>query len=211
MDVQKRTAANRRLLADFFDGLDERQLNTRSLCHAWTVREVLGHLVSSMTGTMWGLMREVVRARGSVNQANEAMARATAERSVGELTALLRDHADKHGRAPVVGPMGQMADGCVHLRDCARPLGLPEDVTLGDWRMVLDWLPGGVPGLVPKQRLVGLTLRATDQDWSWGSGQEIAGPSEALAMAVTGRAVALGDLTGVGVDVLRRRLESRRR
>jgi len=30
------------LLADFFDGLDEDQLRTRSLCDAWSVREVLG-------------------------------------------------------------------------------------------------------------------------------------------------------------------------
>ena len=43
--------------------------------------------------------------------------------------------------------MGQMTDGCVRLRDCARPLQLPDDVTLVDWRMVLEWLPNGVPGL----------------------------------------------------------------
>jgi uncharacterized protein (TIGR03083 family) len=211
VDVHERTAANRRLLADFFDGLSEPQLDTRSLCHAWTVRQVLGHLVASMTGTMRELIREVVRARGSINLANEAHACLTAERPVGELTALLRDRADEHGATPVVGPMGPMTDGCVHLRDCARPLGLRDEVTLDDWGMVLEWLPRGVPGLVPKRRLAGLTLRATDQDWSWGRGQEIAGPSEAIAMAVTGRAVALDDLTGAGVDVLRHRLEGRRR
>ncbi|MEJ7741428.1 MAG: hypothetical protein WKF73_02085 [Nocardioidaceae bacterium] len=99
-----------------------------------------------------------------------------------------------------------MTDGCVHLRDCARPLDLPDDVSTDDWRMVLDWLPKGVPGLVPKRRLDGLSLRATDQDWSWGSGAEITGPSEALALAVSGRAVALDDLSGSGVDLLRHRL-----
>jgi hypothetical protein len=54
--------------------------------------------------------------------------------------------------------MGQMADGCLHLRDCARPLGLFNDVTVGDWRMVFDWLPSGVPGLVPKRRAERLHL-----------------------------------------------------
>ena len=34
MDVAARTAANRRLIADFFDGLDESQLETQSLCSA---------------------------------------------------------------------------------------------------------------------------------------------------------------------------------
>ena len=211
VDVHARTAANRGLLADFFDGLDEDQLNTRSLCDAWTVREVLGHLVSPLTGTLGQLVREVIRARGSVNRASEAIARDVARRPVPELTALLRDRADQHGRAPGVGPMGQMTDGCVHLRDCARPLGLSDDVSLDDWRMVLDWLPPGVPGLMPKRRLADLSLQATDQDWTWGSGSELAGPSEALAMAVSGRAVALADLSGPGVDVLRRRLEGRSR
>lgn len=102
--------------------------------------------------------------------------------------------------------MGQMADGCVHLRDCARPLGLPDDVTLDDWRMLLGWFSGGVRGLVPKNRLEGLQLVATDQDWSWGTGEQITGSSEALAMAVAGRPAALEHLRGTGIDVLATRL-----
>ena len=40
---------------------------------------------------------------------------------------------------------------------------------------------------MPRRRLAELRLVATDQDWSWGSGQEIAGSSEALvAWAVAG-------------------------
>ena len=194
------------MLADFFDGLDEDQLQTRSLCDAWTVREVLGHLVMPLTGTVRGFLLQVVRARGSLNRASEAVAGELSRRPVRELTSLLRDNADLHGKAPGVGPMGQMADGCVHLRDCARPLGLRDDVSLDDWRMVLDWVPSGVPGLVPRRRLDGIRLVATDQEWSNGTGREVTGPSEALAMAVTGRTVALNDLHGSGVDLLRQRL-----
>lgn len=195
------------MLADFFDGLDDDRLETRSLCDAWTVREVLAHLVMPLTGSVGGFLRQVVRARGSLNGASEAVARDLSRRPVGELTALLRDRADQHGKAPGVGPMGQMADGCLHLRDCARPLGLPDDVSRDDWRMVLDWLPPGVPGLVPRRRAPGLRLVADDQDWSWGEGDTVTGPSEALAMALAGRAVALDDLHGSGVDVLRGRLK----
>ncbi len=101
-----------------------------------------------------------------------------------------------------------MTDGCVHLRDCARPLSLPNDVGIDDWRMVLDWLPTGIPGLVPKRRLEGLSVRASDQDWSWGEGDEIIGTSEALAMALSGRTVALDDLSGPGVEILRHRLNA---
>jgi uncharacterized protein (TIGR03083 family) len=206
VEIHARTAANRRMLADFFDSLDGNQLETRSLCSAWTVREVLGHLVMPLTGGLGGFLLQVVRARGSVNRASEAVASQLARRPVSDLTTLLRDNADLHGKAPGVGPMGQLADGCVHLRDCARPLGLPDDVGLDDWRMVLEWLPSGVPGLVPRRRVNGLRLVATDQEWSWGAGEEITGPSEALAMALCGRAVALDDLDGPGADLLSSRL-----
>lgn len=106
--------------------------------------------------------------------------------------------------------MGQMADGCLHLRDCARPLGLANTVAREDWRMLLDWLPSGVPGLVPRSRAAGLRVVADDQDWSWGTGESVTGPSEALAMALAGRTVALDDLRGPGVDTLRGRLGARR-
>ena len=205
-EIRAATAANRRLLADFFDRLTDDQLTTPSLCSAWTVREVLGHLVMPFTGSLGGFAVRLVRARGSLDRASAATARDLARRPVPELTALLRENADVTIKAPGVGPMGQLADACVHLRDCARPLGLPDDVDLDDWRMLLDWLPPRVPGLVPRRRLAGLRLVATDQEWSWGEGREVRGPSEALAMAAVGRPVALADLSGPGVDVLRARL-----
>lgn len=208
MDVHARTAANRRLIADFFDGLDESQLVTQSLCEAWTVREVLAHLAMPMFVGLGRLALGVVRARGSIDRASQAIAADLARRPVAELTGVLRAEAARRVPAPGVGPMGQMADGCIHLRDCARPLRLDTDVTLEDWRMVLDWLPTRQAqlGVVLKGRLDGLVLRATDQDWEYGVGALLSGPSEALAMAVAGRRAALADLDGAGVETLERRL-----
>lgn len=206
--VRARTAANRRLAADFFDTLTEEQLDAQSLCAAWTVREVLAHLAMPLRMGLGHLLVRIVRARGSVNRASEAVAAELAQLPVRDLTATLREHADKRVPAPGVGPMGQLTDGCIHLRDCARPLGLSYDVALVDWRMVLDWLPSRQAslGVVPRGRLDGLSLRATDQDWSWGSGAEVTGPSEAIAMAVSGRRVALEDLSGPGLQVLSTRV-----
>jgi uncharacterized protein (TIGR03083 family) len=212
MDVAARTAANRRLLADFFDGLDESQLETQSLCSAWTVREVLGHSAMPFSVGIGRLLWRTLLARGSIDRASAAIAEEQARRPVAELTGLLRTYATKRVPAPGVGPMGQFTDHCIHLRDCARPLGLDTDVPLDDWRAVLDWLPTKQAslGVVPAGRLDGLALRATDQDWSWtaadGSGEEVAGPSEALAMTLSGRSVALADLDGPGVATLRERL-----
>jgi uncharacterized protein (TIGR03083 family) len=206
MDVVARTAANRRLLADFFDGLDDAELDSPSLCDAWSVREVLGHLVMPLEVGMGEFARHVVRSRGSLDRANRSLASHLAARPVGELTTILRDKA--HERVP--RPMGQLADTCIHLRDCARPLGRPDDVALDDWRAVLDWLTTSrAAGFVPRGRLDGLALRSVDQDWSWGTGQEVSGTSEALAMAVTGRESALDALVGPGAEVLRARVARR--
>lgn len=206
--VRQRTAANRELLAEFFDSLDGAQLSTQSLCSAWTVRDVLGHSVVPFTVGIGGIMWRTLRKRGSVLQAMESASIEVAKKPVPELTETLRRNAERRVLAPGVGPMGQFTDHCVHLRDCARPLGLAADVPLSDWRLVLDWLPSkqAARGVVPKGRLDGLQLMATDQDWSWGSGPEVAGPSEALAMAVAGRPAALADLDGEGLDILSHRI-----
>lgn len=208
MDVAARTAANRRLLADFFESLDDEQLETQSLCSAWTVRQVLGHSAMPFSVGIGRLLWRTLLAGGSIDRASVAIAEEQARRPVGELTGLLRTYAGKRVPAPGVGPMGQFTDHCIHLRDCARPLGLDADVPLEDWRAVLDWLPTKQAslGVVPAGRLDGIALRASDQDWSWGGGAEVAGPSEALAMALSGRAVALADLDGPGVATLRERV-----
>ena len=78
------------------------------------------------------------------------------------------------------------------------------------WRPVLDFLVSGRPasGFVPRGRLDGLRLAATDQDWSWGSGATVTGTSEALALAVAGRPVVLAELAGPGAALLAGRLDA---
>lgn len=202
-DVAGAVAANRRLVADFFDALDDDQLATQSLCEAWSVRQVLGHLVTPVTMSLGSFAVEVLRSRGSVRRATVATAVRLGERPVAELTAELRRHAE----AGVKRPMGDLADLSIHLRDCARPLGLSHDVGLAHWRAVLDWLPTTKAHIHVRLGTVdGLSFRASDQDWSWGDGPEVVGTSEALALGITGRSVILDELTGAGVGDLKRRL-----
>lgn len=179
MDIFTRTAANRRLLADFFDRLDEEQLDTVSLCDAWTVREVLGHLVMPMTGGTGGFLLKLVRAGGSVNRTSEAVARELARRPVRELTALLRDKADQHGAAPGVGPRGRWPTGvCTFVTARGRWVCPMTSVsTTGGWcstgfqRAFRGWCRSAVSA----DCRCGRTTRT-------GPGAaEVVGPSEALA------------------------------
>ena len=82
-DIATRVAANRRRAADFFDALDDGQLDTQSLCAAWTVREVLGHLVMPITTGTGTLLWRTLRARGSLDRASAAIAADLAQQSGG--------------------------------------------------------------------------------------------------------------------------------
>jgi hypothetical protein len=54
-------------------------------------------------------------------------------------------------------------------------------------------------------RTKGLSLRATDGDFTWGEGPEVAGSGVDLLLAISGRAGGLDQCEGPGVDTLRSR------
>ena len=66
--------------------------------------------------------------------------------------------------------------------------------------------PDGALGFVPRHRLRGLCLQATDIDRSWGEGADVRGPLAALLMAACGRVALVHLLDGPGVPMLRVRL-----
>jgi hypothetical protein len=59
--------------------------------------------------------------------------------------------------------------------------------------------------LMAKVRTKDLSMRATDGDFAWGEGPEVAGPGIDLILAVTGRVGALDRLEGDGLATLRSR------
>ena len=54
---------------------------------------------------------------------------------------------------------------------------------------------------VDPKDIEGLRLEATDMDWSWGDGDLVSGPAEAILMGLNRRDVS-ADLTGDGVTKL---------
>ena len=197
----------RRGFADLIDGLSPAQLATPSLCGEWTVQEVAGHLVAAVAAPDRWILPAMVRGGFRLHKANALMARRMAERPAAELADMLRANAEKPFQPPIVGYPGQLTDLQVHAQDIRRPLGLPPVLEPDRLRISLDFLVGGrAVGFTPRKRPAGLRFETTDLDWSWGSGPVVRGPAEAVLMALTGRAVALPDLDGDGVSVLRQRI-----
>ena len=207
MDLLAAIAAERRLIADLIESLSPAQLDVPSLCGAWTVRQVAGHLLAGVDSPPSDLLKAVIRNGLRLHRANARLAVEMAARPAAEIADRLRRHADQTFRPPIVGLLGPLTDLQVHGQDMRRPLGLPHRLQPDRLRASLDFLTGGrAVGFTPRRRTAGLRFTATDLDWTWGSGSLVTGPAEALMMALTGRRVVLGELDGPGVRVLAGRL-----
>jgi uncharacterized protein (TIGR03083 family) len=208
-EVLAAIADERRRVADLVEALSPAQLDAQSLCDDWTVKQVAGHPLAAIEPPPTPLLPLILRSGLHIHRANARLAVLMAERSTADLADGLRANAENPFRPPIVGYPGQLTDLQVHGQDMRRPLGLPHGLRLECLRVSLDFLVGGrAVGFAPKRRLAGLRFEATDLDWSWGGGPVLAGPAEALALAMTGRAVVLGELDGDGVPILRNRLRS---
>lgn len=196
------------MVADLLEELTDDQWRADSLCVGWTVRHVAGRLLQPLVVGFGRFVATAVRYRGDTGRAVNHFAQRLAVRSPDAIVATLRAHADDEIDPPRIGPMGQLADTAIHLRDIARPLGLATDVLRADWVPLLDYMTSDAvaPAVGPEGRLGGLSLQATDADSRGGEGAEVVGPVEAIGMAAAGRRAALPDLAGAGVEILAGRL-----
>ncbi len=207
VDVPAAIADERCRIADLVDSLTPQQLAVPSLCGDWTVQEVAGHLLAAVVTPPAEFLTTVVRTGFRLHVANARLAARVAARPAADLAAGLRANAANPSTPPIVGAPGQLTDLQVHGQDMRRPLGLPHGLRLDRLRESLTFLVGGrAVGFAPKRRLAGLRFEATDLDWTYGTGPVLAGPAEALMLAMTGRTVVIGELDGPGVAVLRDRL-----
>jgi uncharacterized protein (TIGR03083 family) len=192
-------------LADYLETLRDEQWDAPSLCTRWRVRDVVAHVVQATTKIRVDVViKRLVKSGFKVNEAIANAAKEDGAKPPEQLLKELREGIHSQIRPPTTTVDSLLGDLVVHTQDIRRALGPPGTIPETRLRMTLDYMRR-VAVLGNKKRVAGLTLRATDIHWSFGSGPEVAGPGEALLMAMCGRKVALTDLTGPGLAVLRDR------
>ncbi|MBF6330068.1 maleylpyruvate isomerase family mycothiol-dependent enzyme [Nocardia transvalensis] len=172
---------------------------TPSLCVGWRVRDVVGHLLyDAIPAPTYAVV--FLRCGLSADRTNDVLADKSKVLSTEQLVAKLENSGEHITRlAPGLG----LADMFAHQQDIRRPLGRPREIPAERLRAVLEHPdPFARPGRFTR----GLRFVATDIDWSSGSGPEVRGAGEALALAMVGRPAVLDELAGDGVDTLRRRM-----
>lgn len=201
-------ADERRGLADEMEGWTEEQWTTPSLCGEWNVRQVAAHLVTPFTVAGPRFLIGIVTSGFNFDKANDRIARAEAEKPVAELIETLRANAEHRFTPPTLGPEAPLTDVIVHGQDMRRALGISHAFEEAPLVCSLGFVQNGARGFVPRSRVAGLRFEAADIDWSSGptDGETITGTGEAVLLAITGRAAALDDLDGPGVETLRNRL-----
>ena len=196
--------AERKALASDLQSIPDDQWNTPSLCGDWTVRQVLGHMTATTLRTPGRFFAGLI---GSGFRFNTMANKDIAEQCEGTPADTLRRFGERietstHPPGPVDSWLGETI---VHSEDIRRPLGIKHEYPIDALTRVADFYRGSNLIIGGKKRVSGLTLKATDADWSAGSGPEVSGPMIAIVLAITGRGAAFDDLSGEGVATLRSR------
>jgi len=194
-------------LAALLEGLTDDEWNAPSLCADWRIKDVAAHVaLAPQPPSPLAMVVEGVRAGGRFHKLNHDVSVRHAERPGTDLVAELREHAASRRLPEVTNYRNILFDILVHGQDIAIPLGIPREMPKDAARAGVErvWTMGWPFGV--KRRLKEFHFVATDVDWTAGDGPEVTGPVAALLLLLTGRAAALPQLSGAGVDSVARRL-----
>jgi uncharacterized protein (TIGR03083 family) len=194
----------RKALATDLRALSDEDWAKPSLCGQWTVRDVLAHMISTATMTPPAFFGKMIASGFSFDKVQgQGVAAHQGTSPAGTLTgfeAVLT--SVKHPPGPGDSWLGETI---VHSEDIRRALGIKHEYPTAAVVQVADFYKGSNLLIGAKRRIDGLTLRATDAEWSHGTGPEVSGPVLSLVLAMTGRKPADDDLAGDGVTTLRAR------
>ncbi|WP_020385122.1 maleylpyruvate isomerase family mycothiol-dependent enzyme [Kribbella catacumbae] len=188
-EIRQLIADERRELATLLKELPAEQWDAPTLCEGWRVREVVAHLTAPYRYSTPRFLLEMLRSRGRMNPMLDRMARRdAAELTAAELADCLAANANHPWKPPGGGFEGALSHDVIHGLDITVALGIDRVVPAERMRIVL----GGLSEKGLKffgVDLTGIQLRATDLDWSFGTGRVVSGPAQDLLLKVCGRAV----------------------
>ena len=176
------------------------QWTAPSLCPAWTIQEVVTHLA-------FHIHRDGFRETFGSTAKQQAI---LVERAQADTPARLVAWFESPVPTAAAASPVNLAELVIHGQDVRRALAVGHtfpDALLDQCLDRCTSVSGNLFVVGRGRRLGhGLRLVATDTGWAKGSGPVVTGPAEALLMAVAGRAAAVDDLRGPGVEALARRL-----
>jgi uncharacterized protein (TIGR03083 family) len=198
--------AERSRVADMLVGLSSEQWTMDTLCKGWNVQMVAAHMMNAGEQSTSKFFRGLLASGLRFNVMMDDQAHASAKLAPKEIIERIRASTTTTNKPPAA-TMAMLGEVVVHGNDIRQPLGIDDDSSTEAKLACLEMFKGSNFPVRAKKTITGLTLKATDVDWTFGSGPEVRGPLVALLMAMATRPLAT-TLTGDGVTTLRGRLAS---
>ncbi len=195
-DLQGLVSESYNALADLLEELPAEGWDSPSLCEGWRVREVVAHVTMPARYGEEEFMAELSEDGFDFTKLSNRIASRDADLPIAELVGDLRDDGLHHWTPPGGGIHGALNHIVIHGLDITQPLGEPRRASDTAIRTVLDDLGEGGGHANFGVEIEGRALRATDIDWTFGSGSPLTGTAAALALKLCGRALPEGQLQG---------------
>jgi uncharacterized protein (TIGR03083 family) len=169
-DIWPVVHAERRALAADLAGLTPDQWTTPSLCGGWSVHDVLAHMVATAKETPPAFLVGMLRSGFRISRFTEK--RIAEERAGGPAATLAAFRAVETATSAPPGPkLSWLGEALVHAEDIRRPLGIGHAYPVAAVTAVTEFYAGSNVLIGGKNRVAGVTLQATDTDWSHGAGR----------------------------------------
>jgi len=180
-------------LADLLEEAPASLWDAPSLCAGWRTREVAAHMTMPARLTESEFMTELQAAGGDFTKLSNTVAVRDGALAPTALLAALRSPTLHHWEPPGGTREGALVHAVIHGLDITEATGLDRRVPAETVTRVLTLVgTGHIFGV----DLDGVELRATDLDWSQGSGSLLTGTAQVLALLACGRRVPTGKLNG---------------
>jgi uncharacterized protein (TIGR03083 family) len=202
-DVQAMTRLEGENLVEYLKTIPAEQWDASTVCDPWTVRHLVAHLTALSNQTVPNLMRRMITTGFNLHKVGDS----DLQKYLGEREAMIAKLESSIANPTTPKMLNDVALGefMCHGEDIRRALGdRGEHPAAHVTALGPPYVKTGKP-LNGKVRSKDLSLRATDGDFTWGEGPEVAGPGIDLIMAVSGRIEALDHCEGDGLDTLRSR------
>ena len=203
-DIWATVRSEREVLAEDLNHIDGAAWTTASLCPGWTVRDVLAHLTALARMTPAKFFPKLLASGFNLSrlQARDISLEkgSSVEETLARFRGVVSNRTGLPGQAKTL-----IGETLMHAEDIRRPLGIKHDYPLVALVTVADHYKGSNLVAGTKRRIAGLSMNATDIDWSTGSGPVVSGPMLSILMAMAGRHAAIADLEGEGTEILRSR------
>jgi uncharacterized protein (TIGR03083 family) len=201
IDIWPVIHSERKALAADLASLPPERWSSPSLCDDWTVQDVVAHMTGTAKTSGSTFFPKLIGAGFSFGRLQAKDIRAEKGSSPADTLVRFEGVETSHKHPP--GPSDTMlGETIIHAEDIRRSLGIDHHYPTEALVQVADFYKGSNLIIGTKRRITGLSLRATDTDWSHGSGPEVAGPMLSLLMAMSGRKAMLDRLSGEGVATL---------